>query len=85
MKFSTEGIIEIEDEYLKHFFEHPEVAQRKIVALSIIGTFRKGNSFFMNYCLRYLYANVRNFIILFLYSFLKIKFILVPINKTPKQ
>lgn len=39
-------------------FDHPDVKNRKIVAFSIIGAFRKGKSFFLNYCLRYMYANV---------------------------
>jgi atlastin len=40
---------------------HPEVANRKIVLLSIVGAFRRGKSFFLDYCLRYLYANVSDF------------------------
>lgn len=36
----------------------PEVENREIVVISIAGAFRKGKSFFLNYCLRYLYANV---------------------------
>src|SRR4051812_33042696 len=37
---------------------HPEVENREIVVISIAGAFRKGKSFFLNYCLRYMYANV---------------------------
>ncbi|KAG5673109.1 hypothetical protein PVAND_003183 [Polypedilum vanderplanki] len=36
---------------------HPEVVNRKIVLLSIVGAFRRGKSFFLDYCLRFLYAN----------------------------
>lgn len=43
---------------LNKIFDHPDVKNRKIVAFSIIGAFRKGKSFFLNYCLRYMYANV---------------------------
>lgn len=43
---------------LETIFLHPEVRNRKIVLLSIVGTYRKGKSFFLDYCLRYLYANV---------------------------
>jgi hypothetical protein len=50
--------IEINTEQLKEMFEHQEVVNRKIVAFSIVGTFRRGKSFFLNYVLRYLYANV---------------------------
>lgn len=39
-------------------FNHPEVADRKIVAVSVIGALRKGKSFLMAYCLRFMYANV---------------------------
>lgn len=37
---------------------HPDVVDRKVVVLSIVGAFRKGKSFFLDYCLRYLYAHV---------------------------
>lgn len=37
---------------------NPEVRNRKIVVLSIVGAFRKGKSFFLDYCLRFLYGNV---------------------------
>lgn len=40
-------------------FLHPEVVDRKIVVLSITGAVNKGKSFLMNYCLRFMYANVR--------------------------
>lgn len=41
---------------------HPEVQYRKVVVVSIVGAFRSGKSFFLDYCLRYLYANVSEFI-----------------------
>lgn len=37
---------------------HPQVKDRKIVVFTIVGAFRKGKSFFMDYCLRFMYANV---------------------------
>ena len=43
---------------LESIFLHPEVENRKVVVVSIVGAFRKGKSFFMDYCLRFLYANV---------------------------
>lgn len=43
---------------LEKMLLHPEVKDRRIVAVSIIGAFRRGKSFVLNYGLRYLYANV---------------------------
>jgi Guanylate-binding protein, N-terminal domain len=37
---------------------HSEVTNRKIVVVSITGPIKTGKSFLMNYCLRFLYANV---------------------------
>lgn len=39
-------------------FNQTEVVHRKIVAVSINGALRNGKSFFMDYCLRFMYANV---------------------------
>lgn len=36
----------------------PQVKHRKIVVISIVGAFRKGKSFFLDYCLRFMYATV---------------------------
>jgi hypothetical protein len=44
---------------INDLFMHPEVKNRKAVIISIVGVFRKGKSFFLDYCLRYLYTNVR--------------------------
>jgi atlastin len=43
---------------LEKMLLHPEVKNRKVVVFSIVGAFRKGKSFFLDYCLRFLYANV---------------------------
>ena len=48
----------VNDNALDQILLHPEVKNRKIVVVSIIGAFRKGKSFFMDYCLRFMYANV---------------------------
>jgi len=42
---------------LNKIFLHPDVLERKIVVFSIIGAFRRGKSFFLDYCLRFMYAN----------------------------
>ena len=56
--FTEDSKVFIHDAPLKDMFLHPDVKHRKIVAFSIIGAYRKGKSFFLNYCLRYLYAHV---------------------------
>lgn len=43
---------------VKSLFLDPKLADRDVVVFSIIGAFRKGKSFLMNYVLRYMYANV---------------------------
>lgn len=59
-RFENNGKVEIHAEYLKKMFEHEEVKNRKIVVFSVIGAFRMGKSFFLDYCLRYLYGHVSN-------------------------
>jgi Guanylate-binding protein, N-terminal domain len=60
MNFENNSFI-VEYEKIDQIFLHPEVANRKIVVVSIIGAFRKGKSFLMDYCLRFMYANVSVF------------------------
>jgi hypothetical protein len=48
----------IHENVIAHIILHPEVKDRKIVSLSIVGAFRKGKSFLLDYMLRYLYATV---------------------------
>lgn len=38
----------------------PELLDRNIVVVSIIGEYRKGKSFFLDYCLRFMYETVSN-------------------------
>lgn len=61
MQFTKNGSVTVDYEGIEKMFLHPEVKNRKIVAISIIGAFRKGKSFFMDYCLRFMYANVSKF------------------------
>lgn len=58
MRFDENEEVIIDVQSLNDTFMHPEVKDRKIVAISIIGAFRKGKSFLMDYALRYMYANV---------------------------
>ena len=56
-----EGKSVINEEALNNIFDHVDVKNRTIVAISIVGARQKGKSLFLNYCLRYLYANVSQF------------------------
>ena len=50
--------IKYDQEALERILLHDEVTDRKIMAVSIVGAFRKGKSFMTNFFLRYLYAHV---------------------------
>ena len=39
-------------------FMNPKLNNRSVVVFSIVGAFRKGKSFLLNYVLRYMYLNV---------------------------
>ena len=54
----TNGKQQFNYDGLKEVLLHPDVQNRKVVVLSIVGAYRRGKSFFLNYCLRYLYGNV---------------------------
>lgn len=58
LKFNDDETLRVDYEAFNELFMHPEVKDRNIAAVSIIGAFRKGKSFFMDYCLRFMYANV---------------------------
>ena len=48
----------VDEAELAKLFDYQEIQDRKIVILSTIGAFRGGKSFFLDYCLRFLYAHV---------------------------
>jgi Guanylate-binding protein, N-terminal domain len=58
LKFGEGKKIIVENAELDKMFLHPDVKNRKVVVVSIIGAFRRGKSFFLDYCLRFLYSNV---------------------------
>lgn len=58
LKFGEGNKVIIENAELDKMFLHPEIKNRKVVVFSIIGAFRRGKSFFLDYCLRFMYANV---------------------------
>lgn len=49
---------EINVEALKSILRHPEVENRKLFVVTVTGPSKTGKSFLLDYCLRYLYANV---------------------------
>ncbi|CAH1735364.1 unnamed protein product [Chironomus riparius] len=60
LKFEKDNKVVVDIKKLQSILEQKDVRNRKIVAFSIIGAMRKGKSYFLNYCLRFLYANVSN-------------------------
>jgi len=50
--------ISVNEEVIRNLFLNPKLKDRQVVVFSIVGAFRKGKSFLMNYLLRYLYAHV---------------------------
>lgn len=58
INFNDSNNLEFNKSVLDGLLLHNEVRGRKIVLLSIVGAFRKGKSFFLDYCLRFLYGNV---------------------------
>lgn len=58
LKFNDDETLRVDYEAFNELFMHSDVKDRNIAAVSIIGAFRKGKSFFMDYCLRFMYANV---------------------------
>lgn len=48
----------IDIEALNNVLMHDQVKNRKIVVFGIVGESRSSKSFFLNYCLRYMYGNV---------------------------
>jgi hypothetical protein len=53
--------IELKEDTLKHILKHPEVKDRNVSVVSIVGSFRKGKSFLLNWLLRYMYSHVIEF------------------------
>lgn len=54
--------LEFDEKKLDALLLNNYVSHRKIVVFTIVGAFRKGKSFFLDYCLRYMYANVSEFL-----------------------
>lgn len=58
MKSNEHSELKVYKEALKDLFLHPAVKDRKPVIVSIVGDFRKGTSFLLDYFLRFMYSNV---------------------------
>ncbi|KAL7017431.1 hypothetical protein ACKWTF_010376 [Chironomus riparius] len=52
--------VEYDKGALEGLLLHPDVKDRKLIFISIVGAFRRGKSFFLGYCLRYLYAHYKS-------------------------
>lgn len=61
MQFTANFSVTVNFDAIDKLFQQPEVVDRKIVVISIIGAYRKGKSFFLDYSLRFMYANVSMF------------------------
>jgi atlastin len=61
LNLSDEGHSEVSynQNAIHDLFLNPKLKDRQVVVFSIVGAFRKGKSFLLNYVLRYLYAHVR--------------------------
>ena len=49
---------EFSEKKLSIILNDKQVVDRKVAIISVVGAFRKGKSFLLDYFLRYLYANV---------------------------
>lgn len=58
LKALKNGEFQVDKSVLQELFLHPEIKDRKPVIFSIVGDFRKGKSFLLDYFLRFMYANV---------------------------
>lgn len=58
LEFKSNQNVFINTAEIEKLLNHRDVRDRKIVIFSIIGAFRGGKSFFLDYCLRFLYTHV---------------------------
>ena len=60
VKTSDEHTFELDEEALESILLNPRVKDCSVVVLSVAGAFRKGKSFLLDFCLRYLAAQVNS-------------------------
>ena len=58
LSFTNDMKPHINNELLKNILEHPDVKDRKVVVLTVAGTFSKEKDDFLNCCLNILYSRV---------------------------
>jgi hypothetical protein len=61
LKVKKEGeiyVLRSNPDGIDEIFNNQHVRDRKIVLVSVVGVFRMGKSFLLDYCLRFLYATV---------------------------
>jgi atlastin len=58
LQVENQGGITFNENVVRELFLDPKLKDRQVVVISIVGAFRKGKSFLLNYVLRYLYAHV---------------------------
>lgn len=59
---SEDHLFELDEEALESILLADGVRDKKVIVLSVAGAFRKGKSFLLDFCLRYLNAGVSIFI-----------------------
>ena len=62
LKALDDHTFELDTDALEKVLLDREVANKKVVVVSVAGAFRKGKSFLLDFFLRYLDRNVSNFI-----------------------
>lgn len=59
---SEDHLFELDEEALESILLADNVRDKKVIVLSVAGAFRKGKSFLLDFCLRYLNSGVSIFI-----------------------
>ena len=55
---SSGSKLQFDKEMFEEMLSHKSVIDRKVWIISIVGAFRKGKSFLLDYCLRFMYTFV---------------------------
>lgn len=86
MTLAANNTIIVDDATIDSIFLHDDVKNRKIAIISIVGALRRGKSFFLDYCLRFMYANVSSSVKVFCNNIIaSLTYFTVQINKLSQQ